>query len=138
MSEDYYSVVGIGVRESDITWGSLTRLSKDKIIRVWKEGLDCFDFCDDDGNFIMSLEDIDGIMEDHWFEENLQSHNLWSVIGLDTYTGSNYFRHGGYRGIGLNLNTSSLKEDVDLTIQEFKSIVNLDPIIFNDVLVYWW
>lgn len=115
MSVNYTSVVGVGVMEDELDYTSLTEQSKKLIKDIYYN-----DFCGD-GN----EEDIAD-----WFSENIGEYELWYELGLEKNTGNYFTGETGYRGVEVNLN------DMESAKEEFRKIVNLEPEVFNGVLVW--
>ena len=129
MSVNYTSVVGVGVMEDELDYTSLTEESKNIVRSIWKEDLPPHDFYDEEGNFVLSDEDVEEILED-WFSENISEYDLWYELGLEKNTGNYFSGETGYRGVSVDLNNiESAKED-------FRKIVALEPEVFNGVLVW--
>lgn len=114
MGVQYASVVGVGVLEEEITYTSLTEHGKN----IVKDIITDYD-----------LEvDEEGI--DEWFSENTGEYDIYYHLGLETHTGNYWSGATGYRGVDVDLNNPEpAKED-------FRKVVNLEPKIFNGVLVY--
>ena len=129
MSVNYTSVIGVGVMEDEIGYSSLAENGKNIVRSIWKENLAPHEFYDEEGNFVLSDEDVEEILED-WFSENIYEYELFYELGLENNTGNCFTGEKGYRGIDVDLNNiESAKED-------FRKIVNLEPEVFNGVLVW--
>lgn len=114
MSVNYTSVIGVGVMEDEITYQSLTQHGKNIV-------LDIISDCD--------LEvDEEGLSE--WFSDNVEEYDIWYALGLLKNTGNYFSGEKGYRGISVDLN------NIDKAKEEFRKVVDLEPEVFNGVLVW--
>lgn len=129
MSINYDSVVGVGVKEDKIDYQTLTNRSKKIIKDIWKENLPPHEFYDEEGNFTLSDEEVEYLLED-WFLENIGEYDLWYELGLEQNTGNYFTGETGYRGVSVDLNNIEPAKD------EFRKIVKLEPEVFNGVLVW--
>ena len=114
MGVEYKSVVGVGVLEEEITYTSLTEHGKN----IVKDIISDYDL------------EVDEKDMDDWFSENTGEYDIFYHLGLETNTGNYWTGETGYRGIDVNLNNPEPAKE------EFKKIVNLEPTIFNGVLVF--
>ena len=114
MSINYTSVIGVGVAEENITYKSLTDQSKKIIQDVYNN-----DYCGDGSNDL-----------NEWFLNNISEYDLWYQLGLEQNTGNYFTGETGYRGVSVDLN--NIQEAKEL----FKKIVDLEPEVFNGVLVW--
>lgn len=129
MSVNYTSVVGVGVMEDEVGYSSLAENGKNIVRSIWKENLAPHEFYDEEGNFVLSDEDVEEILED-WFSENIGEYELWYELGLEQNTGNYFTGEKGYRGVGVDL------DNIESAKDEFRKIVNLEPKVFNGVLVW--
>lgn len=131
MSVNYTSVIGVGVKEEDITYQSLTEKSKDIIKAIYLYSLSCEEkydtFYEERIPDEQLLEDVDLI---EWFTNNINEYDILYELGLETCTGNYFSGETGYRGVDVDLN------NIESAKEEFRKIVNLEPEVFNDVLVW--
>ena len=130
MSINYTSVVGVGVMEDEITYQSLTQHGKNIIEDIYLDSLSEEDIYDEEGERISNktlLEDVDLI---EWFSENIGECDLWYELGLESNTGNYFSGEKGYRGVDVDLT------NIDSAKEEFRKVVNLEPEVFNGVLVW--
>ena len=129
MSVNYTSVVGVGVMEDELDYTSLTEQSKKLIQDIYFDSLSEEETYED-GERISNedlLKEVDLI---EWFSNNVGEYELWYELGLEKNTGNYFTGEKGYRGVDVDLNNiESAKED-------FRKIVNLEPKVFNGVLVW--
>lgn len=130
MSINYTSVIGVGVEEDDITYRSLTEQSKNIIKAVYLDSLPEEETYDEDGDRISNEDLLDGVDLEEWFSENIYEYDLFSELGLENNTGNYFTGEKGYRGIEVNLN------NIEGCKAEFCKIVDLEPKVFNGVLVW--
>ena len=114
MSVNYISKVGVGVYEDDITYASLTEHGKN----IVKDIISDYDLEVNEENL------------NEWFLDNVGKYDIFDILGLQVNTGNYFTGETGYRGVDVNLNNPEPAKE------EFKKIVNLEPKIFNGVLVY--
>ena len=114
MSVNYISKVGVGVPEDDITYNNLTEYGKSIVKDIIS-----------DYELEVDEEDLNG-----WFSENVGEYDIFDILGLQVNTGNYFTGEEGYRGVDVNLNNPEPAKE------EFKKVVNLEPKIFNGVLVY--
>jgi hypothetical protein len=114
MSVNYISKVGVGVLEEEITYTSLTEHGKNIVLDIIT-----------DYDLEVDEEDLPD-----WFSENIGEYDLWYYLGLESNTGNYFSGQTGYRGVDVDLNNPEPYKE------EFRKVVNLEPKIFNGVLVY--
>lgn len=129
MSVDYVAVVGVGVEDSRLTYNNLTDYTKSLLKSILFE--------------TTSLEELEGLDEgdmneklEELYEEIKSGEDFLYDLGLDSITGNMFSGRIGYRGIGIELNIDTIKEDVEKAKEQFKKIVNLEPELFCDVYCY--
>lgn len=130
MSVNYTSLVGVGVMEDDIDYTSLTEESKKLIQDIYLDSLSEEDTYDEDGERIPNedlLKEVDLI---EWFSNNIGEYDLWYELGLESNTGNYFSGEKGYRGVDVDLT------NIDSAKEEFRKVVNLEPEVFNGVLVW--
>ena len=130
MSVNYTSVIGVGVPEEDITYKSLTDQSKKIIQDVYIDSLSQEYLYDEDGERISDKDLLDDVDLNEWFLDNICEYDLWCELGLDANTGNYLTGEKGFLGVDVDLNNSQEAKD------QFKKIVNLEPEVFNGVLVW--
>ena len=130
MSVNYTSVIGVGVAEDDITYRSLTEQSKSIIKSAYLDSLTEEETYDENGDRISDEDLLADVDLEEWFSENIGEYDLWYEIGLETNTGNYFSGETGYRGIEVDLNNIEGCKD------EFRKIVDLEPEVFNGVLVW--
>ena len=130
MSINYTSVIGVGVAEDDITYRSLTEQSKNIIKAVYLDSLNEEETYDEDGDRISNEDLLDDVDLEEWFSENIYEYELFYKLGLENNTGNYFSGEKGYRGIEVNLN------NIEGCKAEFRKIVDLEPEVFNGVLVW--
>ena len=129
MSVNYTSVVGVGVMEDELDYTSLTEQSKKLIQDIYIDSLSEEETYED-GERISNedlLKDV-GLVE--WFLNNIGEYELWYELGLEKNTGNYFTGEKGYRGVDVDLN------NIESAKEEFRKIVNLEPEVFNGVLVW--
>lgn len=114
MSINYSSVIGVGVLEDEIDYNSLTQHGKNIILDIIN-----------DYDLEVEEEDLSA-----WFSENIGEYDLWYYLGLEQNTGNYFSGQTGYRGVEVGLN------NIEEAKEQFKKIVNLEPEVFNGVLVW--
>ena len=130
MSVNYTSVVGVGVMEDELDYTSLTEESKKLIQDIYIDSLSEEETYDEDGERVSNedlLKEVDLI---EWFSNNIGEYELWYELGLEKNTGNYFTGDKGYRGVDVDLNNIESAKD------EFRKIVNLEPEVFNGVLVW--
>jgi hypothetical protein len=130
MSVNYTSVIGVGVMEDELDYTSLTEDSKNLLKDIYLDYLSEEEAYDEDGERISNeylLKDVD---LDEWFSNNIGEYELWYKLGLKTITGNYFTGEKGYRGVDVDLN------NIESAKEEFRKIVNLEPEVFNGVLVW--
>ena len=130
MSINYTSVIGVGVAEEDITYKSLTDQSKKIVQDIYIDSLSQEDLYDEDGERISDKDLLDDVDLNEWFLDNVGEYDIFDILGLQVNTGNYFTGEIGYRGVDVNLNSPEPAKE------EFKKLVNLEPKIFNGVLVY--
>ena len=130
MSINYTSVIGVGVAEDDITYRSLTEQSKNIIKVVYLDSLTEEETYDENGDRISDEQLLDAVDLEEWFSENIGEYDLWYELGLENNTGNNWSGETGYRGIEVDLN------NIEGCKAEFRKVVDLEPEVFNGVLVW--
>ena len=129
MSVNYTSVVGVGVMEDELDYTSLTEQSKNLIKSIYLDSLSQ-DEKYEDGERISNedlLKEVDLI---EWFSNNIGEYDLWYELGLEKNTGNYFTGEKGYRGVSVDLN------NIESAKEEFRKIVNLEPEVFNGILVW--
>lgn len=133
MSINYTSVIGVGVAEEAITYRSLTEQSKNIVKAVYLDYLDYLseeETYDENGDRISNEDLLDGVDLEEWFSENIHEYALFYELGLENNTGNYFSGETGYRGIEVDLN------NIEGCKAEFRKIVDLEPEVFNGVLVW--
>ena len=130
MSINYTSVIGVGVPEEDITYKSLTDQSKKIVQDAYISSLYSGDFYDEDGERISDNDLIEDADLNEWFLDNIGEHDLWCELGLSENTGNYFTGEKGFLGVDVDLNNIQEAKD------RFKKIVDLEPEVFNGVLVW--
>ena len=130
MSVNYTSVIGVGVAEDDITYQALTEQSKNIIKAVYLDSLPEEETYDENGYRLTDEHLLDDVDLEEWFSENIGEYDLLYELGLETCTGNYFSGETGYRGIEVNLN------NIEGCKAEFRKIVDLEPEVFNGVLVW--
>ena len=129
MSINYTSVIGVGVMEDELDYTSLTEQSKKLIQDIYIDSLSEEETYED-GERISNedlLKDVDLV---EWFLNNIGEYELWYELGLEKNTGNYFTGEKCYRGVDVDLNNIESAKD------EFRKIVNLEPEVFNGVLVW--
>ena len=129
MSVNYTSVVGVGVMEDELDYTSLTEQSKKLIQDIYIDSLSEEETYED-GERISNedlLKDVDLV---EWFLNNIGEYELWYELGLEKNTGNYFTGDKGYRGVDVDLN------NIESAKEGFRKIVNLEPEVFNGVLVW--
>ena len=129
MSVNYTSVVGVGVMEDELDYTSLTEESKKLIKYIYLDSLSEEETYED-GERISNedlLKEVDLI---EWFSNNVGEYELWYELGLENVTGNYFTGEKGYRGVDVDLNNIESAKDA------FRKVVNLEPEVFNGVLVW--
>ena len=130
MSVNYTSVIGVGVMEDELDYTSLTEQSKKLIQDIYIDSLSEEETYDEDGERISNEDLLKDVDLDDWFSNNIYEYDLWYELGLQENTGNYFTGEKGYRGVSVDLNNiESAKED-------FRKIVDLEPEVFNGVLVW--
>lgn len=130
MSVNYTSVIGIGVAEDDITYRSLTEQSKNIIKAAYLDSLTEEETYDENGYRLTDEHLLDDVDLEEWFSENIYEYDLFYELGLENNTGNYFTGEKGYRGIEVVLNS------IEGCKAEFRKIVDLEPELFNGVLVW--
>ena len=130
MSVNYTSVIGVGAPEKDITYKSLSEKGKEIIQDSYIDSLCPEDFYDEDGERISNSDLIKDVDLIEWFLNNINEYDLWWQLDLEKATGNCFTGETGYRGVSVDLNNIQEAKD------RFKNIVDLEPEVFNDVLVW--
>lgn len=130
MSINYTSVIGVGVAEDDITYQALTEQSKSIVKAAYLDSLPEEETYDGDGDRISNEDLLDDVDLEEWFSENIYEYDLFYELGLENNTGNYFIGEKGYRGIEVNLN------NIEGCKAEFRKIVDLEPEVFNGVLVW--
>jgi hypothetical protein len=130
MSINYTSVIGVGVAEDDITYQALTEQSKNIVKAAYLDSLPEEETYDEDGDRISNEDLLDDVDLEEWFSENIYEYDLFYELGLENNTGNYFTGEKGYRGIEVNLNS------IEGCKAEFRKIVDLEPEVFNGVLVW--
>lgn len=114
MSINYTSVVGVGVMEDEITYQSLTQYGKNIVLDIIN-----------DSDLEVEEEDLP-----EWFLENVHGYDIHYSLGLLKNTGNYFSGETGYRGVDVDLT------NIDKAKEEFRKVVDLEPEVFNGVLVW--
>lgn len=130
MSINYTSVIGVGVAEDAITYRSLTEQSKNIVKAVYLDSLTEEKTYDENGDRISNEDLLDDVDLEEWFSENIHEYDLFYELGLENNTGNYFSGETGYRGIEVDLN------NIEGCKAEFRKIVDLEPEVFNGVLVW--
>ena len=130
MSINYTSVIGVGVAEDVITYQALTEQSKNIVKAAYLDSLPEEETYDEDGDRISNEDLLDDVDLEEWFSENIYGYDLFYELGLEKNTGNYFTGEKGYRGIEVDLN------NIEGCKAEFRKIVNLEPEVFNGVLVW--
>ena len=130
MSINYTSVIGVGVAEDDITYRSLTEQSKNIVKAVYLDSLPEEETYDENGYRLTDEHLLDDVDLEEWFSENIGEYDLFYELGLENNTGNYFSGETGYRGIEVNLN------NIEGCKAEFRKIVDLEPEVFNGILVW--
>lgn len=139
MGIDYSPVLGVGVDSSEITYESLTDFAKKELLELfidngYMEGK-FGDYYDDELIWSNVPQDDLEVELEEFFECHSADYDFIYDLGLTEYEGNLYSGWEGYRGVGINLNIETIKEDVEKAVQEVKKVVNLEPVLFTGVLV---
>ena len=129
MSVNYTSVVGVGVMEDQLDYTSLTEQSKKLIKDIYLDTLSQESFYED-GERISNEDLLKDVDLDEWFSNNIYEYDLWYELGLEKNTGNYFTGEKGYRGVSVDLN------NIESAKEEFRKIFNLEPEVFNGVLVW--
>ena len=129
MSINYTSVIGVGVMEDELDYTSLTEQSKNLIKSIYLDSLSQESFYED-GERISNEDLLKDVDLDEWFSNNIGEYDLWYELGLEKNTGNYFTGEKGYRGVDVDLNS------IESAKEEFRKIVNLEPEVFNGVLVW--
>ena len=130
MSINYTSVIGVGVAEDVITYQALTEQSKNIVKAAYLDSLPEEETYNEDGDRISNEDLLKDVDLDEWFLNNIGEYELWYELGLEKNTGNYFTGEKGYRGVDVDLNSIESAKD------EFRKIVNLEPRVFNGVLVW--
>lgn len=130
MSINYTSVIGVGVEEEAITYRSLTEQSKNIVKAVYLDSLTEEETYNENGDRISNEHLSDDVDLEEWFSENTYEYDLFYELGLENTTGNYFSGETGYRGIEVDLN------NIEGCKAEFRKIVDLEPEVFNGVLVW--
>lgn len=130
MSVNYTSVVGVGVMEDELDYTRLTEKSKKLIQDIYIDSLSEEDTCDEDGERFSNEELLKYADLGVWLSNNIGEYDLWYELGLEENTGNYFTGETGYRGVGVDLN------NIEAAKEDFRKIVNLEPEVFNGVLVW--
>ncbi len=130
MSVNYTSVVGVGVMEDELDYTRLTDQSKKLIQDIYIDSLSEEESYDEDGERISNEDLIKDVDLVEWFSNNIGEYDLWYELGLQKDTGNYFTGEKGYRGVVVDLN------NIESAKEEFRKIVNLEPEVFNAVLVW--
>ena len=130
MSVNYTSVIGVGVEEDEITYRSLTEQSKNIIKAVYLDSLTEEETYDENGYHLTDKHLLDVVDLEEWFSENIYEYDIFYELGLENKTGNYFSGETGYRGIEVDLN------NIEGCKADFRKIVDLEPEVFNGVLVW--
>ena len=130
MSINYTSVIGVGVAEDVITYQALTEQSKNIVKAAYLDSLPEEKTYDEDGDRISNEDLLDDVDLEEWFSENIYEYELFYELGLENNTGNYFTGEKGYRGVEVDLN------NIEGCKVEFRKIVNLEPEVFNGVVVW--
>lgn len=134
----YKAVFGVGVREKDIKFSTLTLQGKQTVLEYCEyelqavHGLVYDDLCE------VFLNDESSELLNEWFAENKYEYDLFYHLGLEDYTGNCYSGDVEWRGVSVDvtgMNLSQASQNIEQAVQNFKSVVNLEPVLFSDVLI---
>lgn len=139
MGIDYSPVLGVGVDSYEITYENLTEYAKKELLELfidagYMEGK-FGEYYDDE--LIWSnvpKEELEAELQE-FFECNSEDYGFIYDLGLTEFEGNIYSGWKGHRGVGINLNIDTIKQDVEDAVQEFKKVLNLEPVLFSGVLV---
>lgn len=139
MGIDYSVAIGVGVDDDKITYDSLTDYAKQELLEMFKDN-GCMEskFGEYYDNVLGWSKVPQAELEyelQEYYEEVKHGEDFLYDLGLTEYEGSLFAGWYGYRGVGINLNIYTIKEDVEKAVQEFKKVVNLEPELFSGVLV---
>lgn len=138
MGVDYKAVFGVGVREKDIKFSTLTLQGKQTVLEYCECELQAVHGLVYDYLGEVFLNDESSELLDEWFAENKYEYDLFCHLGLAYYTGNCYSGDVEWRGVrvdvtGMNLSQASL--NIEYAVRDFKSVVNLEPVLFSEVLI---
>lgn len=139
MGIDYSPVLGVGVDSDNIVYETLTEFAKKELLELFidnghMEG-QFGEYYDDE--LIWSnvpKDELEQALEEYYEDVKISNYFLYD-LGLTEHEGNLYSGWEGYRGVPIRLNIETIKEDVEKAVQEFKKVVNLEPILFTGVLV---
>lgn len=139
MGVDYSVAIGVGVDDSEITYETITEFAKQELLEIFKdngymEGKFGEYYDDELGWSKVPKDELEDALEEY-YEEVKHGEDFLYGLGLTEIEANFYSGWCGYRGVGINLNIETIKEDVDNAVQEFKKVVNLEPVLFTGVLV---
>ena len=130
MSINYTSVIGVGVAEDVITYQALTEQSKNIVKAAYLDSLPEEETYDEDGDRLSNEDLLDDVDLEEWFSENIYEYDLFYELGLENNTGNYFTGEKGYRGVSVDLN------NIESAKEEFRKVINLEPEVFNGVLVW--
>lgn len=139
MGIDYSPVLGVGVDSSEITYENLTEFAKKELLELfidngYMEGK-FGEYYDDESCWDnVPQEELLQELED-FYDQVKDNDDFLYNLGLCEREANYYSGWFGHIGVGINLNIETIKEDVEKAVQEFKKVVNLEPVLFNGVLV---
>ena len=135
----YKSVFGVGVSESEIKFSNLTGYGRDKLHQHFTEELrEVWNRAYSETGSIV-YDDNTKDYYDEWFADNLYELDIFYVLGLEADTGNSWTGSRGFRGVEVNNSNctlSNVKDNIDLAAEQFKEVVDLEPVLFSDVSVY--
>ena len=140
MGISYIPVLGVGVKQDDITYESLTDYGK-SLIRDEYLGSEDYtelenEYCGEDGEWIQSPDDLINNALPDWFSDNLYDRDLFYALDLNCNTGNYMTGWYGMRGVKVSLNdVEKVKEQVDAATEKFSKVCKLTPEVFHGVLV---
>ena len=138
MGVDCKAVFGVGVREKDIKFSTLTLQSKQTVLECCEYELQAVHGFVYDDLVEVFLNNESSELLDEWFAENKYEHDLFCHLGLEGYTGSCYSGDVEWRGVSVNvtgMTLSQASQNIEHAVQSFKSVVNLEPALFSDMLI---
>lgn len=139
MGVDHSAVLGVGVDFDEITYNTLTDFAKQELLEIFKdegymEGKFGEYYDDELGWDNVPQDELLHELED-FYNQVKDGEDFLYNLGLCEKEANYYSGWVGHVGVGINLNIDTIKEDVEKAVQEFKKVVNLEPVLFQGVLV---